>query len=274
VKFQDAVKKSMEQYKVYRLGITLNGKYKGKEYSHILPKELAKLNIFEYYRHEFFNYMKKDFKPHIYFHHLNSSQAACFNFFFPFVHEDRLDIIAKILNIGEELIIEYAFEKVLDNDENTNFDFYLETNKGRRVYFEIKYSEYGFGKAKNDERHQQKCITIYQSRLRGKIKDEYNNMDDCLKNYQIFRNISYLDKSKKDLLIFIFPEGHTKLKAELDKVINNYLVDDYKENVKFYYWERLLNNNKFINENPSARLVTTMELFKEKYLGYQKYINT
>ena len=56
--YQRDIKKHMEQYKLERLGVKENGIWKknGKDYPHILPEALWKLNILETYRKEFWTY--------------------------------------------------------------------------------------------------------------------------------------------------------------------------------------------------------------------------
>jgi hypothetical protein len=73
--YSEEIKKHLKEYKENRLGIYDCGKWNGKEYNHILPRSLKKLNIIEAYRKEFWEYFtnsltKKDHKD---FHHLNSS---------------------------------------------------------------------------------------------------------------------------------------------------------------------------------------------------------
>ena len=89
--YSTKVKRHLADYKKERLQIVEDGVFKQnkKHYKHILPENLKELNIIEIYRKEFWDYsfMNEDIKLHVDFHHLNSSQAMCFNLFYPLIHE-------------------------------------------------------------------------------------------------------------------------------------------------------------------------------------------
>lgn len=97
------------------------------------------------YRTELTNYIETA-KIHLYqdFHHLNSSQAVCLNFFYPFIEENQLPLLLDILHIKNEDIELSEFEKVISRAEGTNFDFYIKLKSGKQIFFEIKYTEDGF----------------------------------------------------------------------------------------------------------------------------------
>lgn len=221
-----------------------NGFWREKEYQHILPNksDYYKLNILEHIRDDFWNYFEgKNLKKHPNFNHLNSSQALCFNLFFSLFYPkvDLLNLLFhKIFKIPTKLtIIDCDFEKILDKDESTNFDFYASLSDDYKILFEIKYTENEFGKAKKDENHIEKYHKIYKNKLSGKIKNEFNNSDYVLDNYQIMRNVSYLDD--KTFLVFILPKENEKLK-NLDKIINETLKSSLLNNVKIIYLEDLI----------------------------------
>lgn len=146
------VKDHLAEYKTKRLKISENGIWikNKRKYPHILPKESERLNILEPYRDQFWEYRKQrpDLKLHRDFHHLNSSQAMCFNLFFPLlIDKDLRPVLLKdILGCNTGLISGFEFEKVIDPKENTNFDLFLRLKDKTRIFFEIKYSEPDFSK--------------------------------------------------------------------------------------------------------------------------------
>ncbi|MEK7434505.1 MAG: hypothetical protein AABZ74_15340 [Cyanobacteriota bacterium] len=229
--FVEKIKKEMTLYKEKTLKIQEWGKWRNEEFSHILPKDLSNLNLIEVYREECEKYLEiNKIKFHQNFNHLNSSQALCFNLFFPFVIKDiPISVLFKTLNIKlDDKEAFFEFEKIADKKEGTNFDFYIKTEK-RNIYFEVKYTENSFGKARNDENHIKKFNDIYKRKLNGIVKEEYINQKEMFENYQLFRNISYL--TENDIVIFVFPKNNIKVKKELKEFRNK------------------LENKEFINKN-------------------------
>ena len=80
--------------KVFKDGVSIQYK---KPYSHILPQELSKLNLIESYRAEIHRFIEESgIRLHRDIHHLNSSQAACLNLFWPLLNcaEPKLTVEA------------------------------------------------------------------------------------------------------------------------------------------------------------------------------------
>jgi hypothetical protein len=163
-KFKERIEDHLGKYKKDYLHIVEKGiyKYKGKiyKYDHILPKDKKDLNILEKYRDQFVrSEYRKDISLHSLFHNLKSSQAMCINFFYPLINEKLLEIILSILEIEGELIylpefVGFEKESQIEKSHNrkTNFDFYIKLASQTELFFEIKYTEKGFGTAtKNDE---------------------------------------------------------------------------------------------------------------------------
>lgn len=233
----------LSTYKEQVLGISDNGDFRGKEYSHILPKDKLTCN--------FLSQVKiPDTSFHIYAHHLNSSQVMCINFFEPLLCDDGRELLHKILyfSLGEKLpkngkIIENTFEKVLDSKEGTNFDFYLKYSTGEQIFFEIKYTESEFGKITNNtndiDKYERKWNEIYSKHLEKSYYLKDCQQDIFYKDYQINRNISYL-QSEKDFLVFLFPKENSNLVKE----INNRQGDfSFCNRLIFpYFWGDIIDN--------------------------------
>ncbi len=262
------MKRHLGNYKVERLGVRENGVWKknGKEYAYILPQSLFHLNIIETYRKEFWSYKNErpEVRPHQDFHHLNSSQAMCFNLFFPFVGEGAFPSLLKVLEIEANGVREAAFEKVLPGKEGTHFDFFLRLSDGRKILLETKLTE-GFGGTSKDDEHEKKFEKIYQPKMEGRIAPDYCEMEPFLKNYQILRNIWWLDSNGKDALYFIFPKRRrAELKDHL-QVAEKGPVQELRRCVHVLDLEDLVNK---IQRSPLAqnpRVAAHFELFGEKY---------
>lgn len=253
--FRESILKHLIIYKQNNLGITKSGffKYQGNilRKDHILPNpnKYRFLNIIPTYRDEFKKYLNNtSVKLHRFFHHLNSSQALCFNLFFPLIVERKLHLILDSVEI-DRVAINYekvAFEKRSSLESNfelsTMFDFYFELNDEIRIYFEIKYTENGFGKAKKDEYHIRKYERTYKPILQKHrhIDDKYKNIDFFLANYQIMRNLIHI--KQQNYVVFIYPLSNEKVHSQIENVYNNILIKGGIKFVKYISLENLTRN--------------------------------
>jgi hypothetical protein len=252
------IKRHLAEYKKKVLNISANGTWKknNQQYDHILPESLKEKNILNSAYHKMIidEIINNDIKLHSDFHHLNSSQALCFNLFYPILFEN---IFSALFNRQNEIVEKYIFEYIENIHENTNFDLYVKTNK-KQYYFEIKYTENEFGKAKNDVKHIQKYDDIYKEKL-----VVFNNvtMKTFFQYYQIFRNIIY----NNGYNIFVFPQKRTDLMNAITEVIKKHCTKEQQEYIIILSIEEIVNkilNNKGNNE----KLIDHYTSFMKKYI--------
>ena len=276
--FQEKVKKHLSCYKKKNYPNLKNGIWHPKsdnvelKYAFDNWNDDYKFNILKSYRDQFFasKYSEgiKAIKRHIYFHHMNSSQAMCINFFYPLIVERQLELVLNFLGFPNEVIgySSVEFEKVSKIDGKygnrpTNFDFYFKTKSGKKFFFEIKYTEYDFGKAKNDESHINKYHQIYKKNL-NVVKSEYAERLTFFKHYQLIRNLIHIDEGK--YVVFLYPNENKKVKDSAIKAKQQILLPRYKTNLFNVGWEDILahvtsNLNHF-------KLRKHMAEFKKKYM--------
>ncbi|MGK7376364.1 PGN_0703 family putative restriction endonuclease [Planococcus sp. 1R117A] len=273
------MKAHLADYKVRKLAITghetwRNGK---KKYYHILPASQRDLNFLSNYRADIQKYINdKRVKLHQYFHHLNSSQAVCFNFFYPLIAENQLPLLLKALQLDGEEVENWKFEKMMGEGERTNFDFYLKLKSGREVLFEIKYTENGFGKVTNHIKYEEQYQNVYQKMLAGKIRPEIEERAALKKNYQLLRNIAYIEPEGNRLLVVICPEHNKKLHKEYNLVIDHIVEPRLHKNIQMITWELLLeqiNNQLLSDQKIPGKLVDHYREFEEKYFPSQTIQN-
>lgn len=270
--YQEEIKKHFEDKKSILFDQKIeNGRWQNSEikYPHILPKEHQILNLLQTSRSELNNYIEVNkLKKHIYFHHLNSSQAMCLNFFFPFYEEKELELVLKFLGFkNEEINYEKTcFEKDSDIEKSyskyrpTSIDFYLETISGKQIFFEIKYTEQEFGKAKQDDIHINKFNEVYKNKLQF-IKKEYQQINVFLKNYQILRNLICI--SENSYVVFLYPNRNIKIKNQAEFAKQTMLTDNVLDNFFNKTWEELLSFAEKNTENQNIK--KQLKSFKEKY---------
>ncbi len=274
----------LAEYKLRVLQISENGiyihpKYQTKtEIPYILPltKHPFKneLNILCEIREDFFGSEYSNITPHRYFHHLNSSQAMCINFFYPLIKSRNLELVLDLMGIDDGVDYKSVlFEKesmIETKGRKTSFDFYMKTKAGVSIYFEIKYTERKFGDAKNDEKHRDKFQSIYLPALTEKadlISKKYHDMMVFFRNYQIMRNILVIDKDS--LVVFIYLKDNEKLKAKCDEVRTEALNDQIRGNFFDIDWFDLYGHIADGLRKSGVEIGGCMKHFYEKYLSFK-----
>lgn len=106
---KEKIIKSLEMYNKSKLKNNVPGEYyyKGKVLPkyHILPVSMADKNIIAPYDSDLrtSDYIKR----HRYFHHLNSSQAMCINFFYPLIKEKQLELVLRAIYMSISKLKKY-----------------------------------------------------------------------------------------------------------------------------------------------------------------------
>lgn len=270
--YRDEIVKHLSEYRIKHFGFLDKGRWdrKGKIYyfDHILPKnnDTIRFNLLHGYRDLFYESPLSEIKYHRFFHHLNSSQAMCINFFFPLFWERKLELVLNAIGLNDDFV-DYetvCFEKESDIEKSgrpTSFDFYFKTVKSRKIHFEIKYTEYDFAKSGKDEEH----IEKYKSDYFGKcsmIRTDYCNVDSFLGNYQLMRNLIHV--SADSYVILLHPMDNKKISEEALFAKNNLIQVEFQQYVIDLTWEKLL---EFVDNEiaDSKNLISQMNEFKEKY---------
>lgn len=215
----------------------------GRPYEHILKLDKNKIDIVKD-----FNILKdvnKDMlteKLHRCAHHLNSSQILCYNFFMPMLTDKgkaSKQLVKLLANYGIKIEegAECKFEYNDNLGDNTKFDFHIKSGN-IEVFFEIKYTEDGFGRAVKDEKHKTNFDTIYKKEL----GDKHNalqtnpNCEEFLNKYQLYRNAIRI-KDKNKYLILLYPKHNEVADRQAQKFINEKINKEFRDNVQIIYWE-------------------------------------
>jgi len=258
----------LTDYKTKNFPDIPDGTYRGKTYGHILSKPYQLENFIRTYRNDILSSRLYSLdKLHIYFHHLNSSQAMCINFFFPLCQEHKLEVVTDFLGLQNEKVNydTVCFEKEGKDGEGgrrpTKFDFYFETLSKKKIFFEIKYTENEFGKAKNDADHIDKYDNVYSKYLLP-INSNYRSREQFFDNYQILRNLIHIDKNS--FVVFLYPSENKRINAGAEKAKSELLTASFKDNFFAVTWEKLF--EAVFNSATETKLKSHLTEFKEKYL--------
>ncbi len=270
--YSDKTKKHLSKYKTNTFPGLADGIWKNnkKAYSHILPEDQRFQNLLPTYKDELIQYLdEKKIKLHSDFHHLNSSQAMCFNFFFPLYKKNALEVITDSLGLQNESInySSVCFEKdgleaKLGSKRPTSFDFYFETTSGKKIYFEIKYTEPEFGKdtQKSIEKRKKKFEKFYSNSLKS-LNNLYHDSETFSSNYQILRNLIHVDDDS--FVVFIYPQNNEGIKLGVERVKTDFLISSYHNHFFEICWENLFEFTSISVEDNEIK--KQLNEFKEKY---------
>ncbi len=162
--FVQRMRKTVTDYKENVLGVSEQGTYQGKPYSHILPEDKRPLNLWQGIREDAVAYFTAEsISWHRDSHNLLSSQALCVNLFFP-LHEElelltgffssRISGLAQVKKVHFEYIgpegTDYLREGGSRGRNRTSADIALEWDgeDGTRgvLLLEFKFTESEFGR--------------------------------------------------------------------------------------------------------------------------------
>lgn len=184
---------------------------------------------------------KKHIHLHQFAHHLNSSQMMCINFFAPLLKPEWQDVLLELTGVPRvegDSIATYDFEHIENTEEKTNFDFFIKTKQGLKIFFEIKYTEQEFSRTSSAVAASKasRWVKMYQKKVT--TNPYYSGLDEAgfYEDYQIYRNLYYA-ASPSDYVIFVVPRGNQPLTDQLGK---HQIGTAFKDNAKILYWEDLV----------------------------------
>lgn len=237
-----ALKVQLAEYKRQQLLITEDGLYakNGKPYPHILPAAVADLNLCGPLRRELLDVIRAhpSWKKHRDFHHLNSSQAMCWNVMMPaLLLPDGLEHLRVAMGLPVS-VRDVDFEVILDTAEFTNFDSILELEGGGTVYIEAKLTESEFGTAKKNCERERKRTGTYVPRLLGKVPALMLEEPAFYAHYQLLRNLSYLSTAT-DHLVLLIPRASKDLVSQAESFLSC-IEAPWRDQVSLVFIEHLI----------------------------------
>jgi hypothetical protein len=263
------MKTHLAQYKRERLGIFEEGIHyrTQKTYAHVLPPTLKRLNILETFRAEFWRYFDANsalLPLHTDFHHLNSSQGFAFNLLFPYFEKHRRPQLLKSLQQDAREVRSLNFEAMPNPFEGTTLDLLIEVDGGRRILIEVKLSETAFGKCICNPARLRKLREIYSVRLSGCTAPENLEESTFFNHYQLFRNVSALDRGRGDQLVLLLPRANTLAWQDGARFCTEVLNRDSRVPISLIAAEDLWRDLSLNADGPVVR--AHLDLLAEKYL--------
>jgi hypothetical protein len=268
--FRDRVCAHLSAYRKGVLNVQNAGIYlhRGRNLfrEHILPLEHLQLNILRPYGDQFFLSEHKPRKLHKYFHHLNSSQALCINLFFPLIAAKRHDLLASTLRAMTKEPMHPRFESESTIEvakRKTSFDFHLHSDR-EDIFVEVKYTESGFGAAKNDDEHGNKFVNTYLPLLKKSLFLERSCQDRnfFLRHYQVLRNLVHI--TERSQVVFLFPRAND-IVADQAAVAQTFLTESGRKRLHILFLEDVVADLTSVS---GGNLRAYYHRFTEKYLGF------
>jgi len=278
--YEERLRAHLAKYKFRVLRVLESGLWKGARTGvvakrpYVLPPESLRLNILAPFRERFWAefdggkgsevrapQLQRDFA------HLTSSQAMCFNLFYPLV-ADRAwarSFVQGVLGLKDAAPKTLAFEYAEDPEEGTHFDFFIELERGGKVYLETRLCELGFGSTELEERHRDKLAKIYAPRLAALVDQKWLEPEAFFRRYQLLRSLCYLDKPQ-NLLFIVLPQANDSLRKAL-QVLPEITERALKDRVRMLFLEELLEKLKPLLRGRDEALKTHYREFEEKYLA-------
>lgn len=260
--FVEKIKEKMGNYKVNVLKVEENGVHCKKTYSHILPEKNEKLNFIIpeneiKIQNGFLNFLCKpdllkttSIKLHQCFRHLTSSQVLTISYFYDLCKsKEKINTLLSFLGLGKENVSNCEFEyenkeeKIGKHKEGSQVDFCINLESGKKVFFEIKYTEQNMGPTNSKQTDK-----FYLERKEQIYSDVECNFENFKKYYQLVR---LLHISKYGYSIIVVPSENTNLRKNIESGLNSVTnLNSFQENFKVLTWEELLkiNPNNLISE--------------------------
>src|SRR2546428_3812697 len=191
----------------------------------------------------------------------------CFNLCYPLVVERdwARTFVQGVLGLKDAVPKTLAFEYVEDPEEATHFDFFIELERGGKVYLETRLCELGFGSTELDERHRDKLARVYAPRLAALVDAKWLEPDAFFRRYQLLRSLCYLDKPQ-NLLFIVLPQANDPLRKAL-QVLPEITERALKDRVRVLYLEELVERLKPLLRGRDEALKAHYREFEEKYLA-------
>lgn len=265
ISFAEALRNQLADYKRNELLVTEHGLWvqNNRPYPHILPAASSELNLCRSLRLEMLALVRghSSWTKHRDFHHLNSSQAMCWNVLMP-----ALVLPGGLKHLGNAMgtpspIAAMNFEVIQDRVEFTNFDCVLQLDDGGIVYMEAKLTEREFGGAAKNAKRELKRTDIYTPRLHDKVPPELLEEAAFFSNYQLLRNLSHL-KCASDRLVLLLPRANAGLVRQAES-FRALVLPPWQAQVSLVFVEDLLER---LVTQPDTRARLHFEECQRKYV--------
>lgn len=205
----------------------------------VLPNEYRDLNILASYRRSFRHLTQADPMVRLQgdFHHLNSSQALCYNLFFPFVQDEgKRPILLEALGCSLAPVVRTGFEYSFGASNEETFDFLIRQESGKSLYFDVKLSEQWFGPSYLAGISPEFLAASTRADIIGLITGTLLKSPEVAKLIVLLKKMAYVASSDCRHLFCIFPRANKKL-VDAMVLLQNSLYETNRSKLSVCYLE-------------------------------------
>ena len=263
--YQARLQHHLFQYKEYHLGI------RAKQYGSsldALPANLKELNILSGCRRPFRHMSQVNPLLHLQadFHHLTSSQALCFNLFFPFLQQpDLWRHLLSVIDSDVEDVRRTAFDFSFGPGSAETFDFCLSSSSGRHLYFDVKLAENWFGPSFQSGICVETLTACLRHDIVGLVSGSLLKSPEVAGLIVLLKKLAYVAGIGDSRLICIYPWANLKLQQSM-KTLQDSLYDSVRHKLRIVYLEDLIKQLLMAFRDKDSKINAHFENLRIKYV--------
>jgi len=263
--YQTRLRGHLFQYKEYNLGIC------AKQFDSApdaLPADLRELNILARCRKPFRHMARINPLFHLQadFHCLASSQALCFNLFFPFLQQPKhWNGLLSILGCEAEEVERTEFDYSFGRSPEETFSFHFSSVGGRQFFFDIKLAESCFGPSCQSAACSEPSVTCLRHDIVGLVSGSLLKSDDVAGLMVLLKKLAFAAGMADSRMICIYPRANLKLTQDM-KILQDALYATIKAKLQIVYLEDLIGALLTVFRYDSSELCVHFKNLRQKYV--------
>jgi len=263
--YQRRLRHHLFHYKEYNLGIRAKQLGSSPE---TLPSDLQELNILSRCRKPFRRMIQINPLFHLQadFHHLDSSQALCFNLFFPFLQQPKLwKYLLSVLGCEVEEVQRTEFDYSFGRAPEETFSFQFFSATGRLFFFDIKLAESWFGPSCQSITCAEPSEVSLRHDMVGLVSGSLLKSAEVAGLIFFLRKLAYVAGMADSRMVCIYPRANLKLTQAM-KLLQDALYPTIRSKLQVVYLEDLLGALLTVLRNDNSELCAHFENLRQKYV--------
>lgn len=262
--YQSELSQHLLNYKEYHLGIRAST-YGARQ---ALPAEYEDLNILTQFRSPFRRYRLAHPLVQLQdsFNDLSSSQALCFNLFFPFVQQPELwPILIRLLSedeLGE--VCKTEFDHSFGKKVEDTFDFSFGMSSGAFFCFDVRLGENWFGPSFQNSICSDSLTACSCQDIRGLVTGTLLKSSEVVRVSLLLKKLAYVASISKARLVVIYPRANSKLQQSID-LLHDSIYESMREKLIVCHLEDLI-DRLLLRLQHNERTCNHFVSLKKKYV--------